>query len=162
RAALARLLGEKYRFSRQRVPRLRAALGLDDDAVQHAYQRLCGEPLETLYTSELSLTDRLRGSLAALGERGDARPPCWFAFAFCVTETVGASVLALPIALALVGPLAGVLLLVVMGIINLLTIVCMAEAAARSGAARYRNAYLGRLVEDFLGSWGSLLFSAGG
>jgi amino acid permease len=39
-----------------------------------------------------------------------------------VTETVGAGILALPIALAGVGPIAGVIQLLVLGLVNILTI----------------------------------------
>src|SRR5262249_7930591 len=46
RAAVARLLGEKYRFTRATVPDIRAALGLDSAAVQSAYEGLYREPLE--------------------------------------------------------------------------------------------------------------------
>src|SRR5262249_44332794 len=46
------------------------------------------------------------------------------------------------------------------GAINLLTVVCQAEAVARSGTIRYRHAFLGRLVADYLGKAGSLVFSA--
>src|SRR5215467_11455724 len=40
RAAIAHLLREKYSFSPQAVPGIRLALGLDDPAVQRAYQTL--------------------------------------------------------------------------------------------------------------------------
>src|SRR5919202_601072 len=42
RAAVAHLLGQKYAFSAHAVPGLRAALSLDAEAVQRAYQRLYG------------------------------------------------------------------------------------------------------------------------
>jgi len=162
RAAVARLLGKKYQFTHGSVPGIRAALGLDDEAVQQAYQSLYGEPLESLYAPHVSLPDRLRWLLLAFGKWLDALPPFWFAFAFNLTETVGATILALPIAFALMGPLAGAAVLVVIGAVNLLTVICTAEAAARSGVIRYGNAFLGRLVADYLGSFGSLVFTAGG
>ena len=54
------------------------------------------------------------------------------------------------------GPLAGIVILVVLGLINVLTVSLMAESVARSGAMRYRNAFLGRLVEGYLGSRSAL------
>jgi amino acid permease len=120
------------------------------------------EALESLYTPHVSLLDRLRWLLVAFGKWLDALPVFWFAFAFNLTETVGATILALPIAFALIGPLAGAAVLVVIGAVNLLTVVCTAEAAARSGVIRYGNAFLGRLVADYLGSFGSLVFTVGG
>ena len=41
------------------------------------------------------------------------------------------------------------------GIINVLTMACMAEAITRSGTVRYGDAFVGRLVADYLGSAGS-------
>src|SRR5919199_5399313 len=48
RAAVAHLLGQKYAFTGEAVPGLRAALSLDTEAVQQAYQRLYGRPLATI------------------------------------------------------------------------------------------------------------------
>ena len=48
RAALAHLLSQEYTFTRQSIPQLRAALGLDDVAVQEAYVRLYAQPLTTI------------------------------------------------------------------------------------------------------------------
>ena len=78
------------------------------------------------------------------------------AYALTLTETVGASVLALPIAFAGLGPLPGVVILVLLGLVNVVTVSLMAESVARSGPMRYRNAFLGRLVEGYLGSKGAL------
>jgi hypothetical protein len=47
-------------------------------------------------------------------------------------------------------------ILVVLGLLNVLTVAYMAESVARSGAMRYRNAYLGRLVEGYLGNRGAI------
>ena len=161
RAALAHLLGQKYDFTYQAVPGIRAALGLDEEAVQQAYHRLYREPLETLFAPRPTPLDRLRWAFAALTKRLESLPPFWTAFALTLTETVGAGILALPIALAGVGPLAGIVLLVVLGLVNVLTIAFMAEAIARSGTIRYGSAFIGRLVNDYLGSIGSLILSVG-
>ncbi len=161
RAALAHLLGQKYHFTYQAVPGIRAALGLDEEAVLQAYQRLYHEPLETIYALQVKPLDRLRWAWAALAAWLEFLPPFWTAFALILTETVGAGVLALPIALAGIGPLAGVVLLVVMGLVSMLTVASMAEASARSGAVRYGSAFIGRMVNDYLGSVGSLVVSLG-
>ena len=87
-------------------------------------------------------------------------PPFWTAYALTFTEMVGAAILALPIALAGVGPLAGVVVLMVIGVINILTIASMAEAVTRNGSMRYQGSYLGRLVRDYLGRPGSWLLTA--
>ena len=87
----------------------------------------------------------------------DALPPFWAAFSMTLTATVGAGTLALPIALAAVGPGAGIVLLAVMGITNLLTAGYMAEACARSAGIRSGDAYLGRVVGEFLGPYCSFV-----
>src|SRR5512135_3604081 len=51
RAALAQLLGQKYKFAAAAVPGLRAALGLDDPAVQAAHEKLYGRPLAAIYVA---------------------------------------------------------------------------------------------------------------
>jgi amino acid permease len=48
-----------------------------------------------------------------------SQPPFWTVFALTLTETVGAGILALPIALAGVGPLPGVAILIVLGLVNM-------------------------------------------
>src|SRR5262249_10158471 len=145
RAAVARLLGQNYRFTRRRTRGIRRALGLDEPAVQHAYERQDGEPLERIYAPQGRPSERPRWVLLGVGKWLDRLPPFWFAFAFALTETVGMSILALPIALARVGPLPGIALLAIIGAINLLTVISQAEAVVRSGTIRYRHAFFGRL-----------------
>jgi amino acid permease len=161
RAATARLLGQKYRLTERATPGIRAALGLDQPEVRQTYQRLYGETLAAIYAPHASARERLRWVLTAFAKWLDSLPAFWFAFAFTLTETVGAGVLALPIALARLGILAGVAVLVLFGVINVLTIICMAEAVARSGVIRYGSGFIGRLVADRLGGAGSLVFTAG-
>jgi amino acid permease len=160
-AAVAHLLGQKYDFTYQAVPGIRAALRLDEEAVQGAYKRLYREPLETIFVTRITLADRLRWAWTALAGWLESLPPFWTAFALTLTETVGAGIVALPIALAEVGPLAGVVILVVIGLVNVLTVAYMAEAVARSGTIRYGSAFLGRVVTDYLGHAGSLILSLG-
>ena len=159
RAALARLLGEKYTFTSQVVPDIRQTLGLEEETVQRAFQRNYKVALATIYSSNPGLGERLRWGWAIFVKWIEALPPFWTAFALTLTETIGAGILALPIALAGVGPIAGVILLVVLGLVNVATIAYMAESVSRSGNIRYGNAYFGRFVADFLGKDGSLTLS---
>jgi amino acid permease len=160
RAAVAHLLGEKYRFTSPAVPGIRSALSLDAEPVQQAYRRLYRNPIETVYAPRTPPGERLRWVWAALNGWLESLPPFWTVFALTLTETVGATTLALPIALAQVGPLAGVTLLIVLGLVNQLTIVSLAEAFARSGNVRYGNAFFGRLVAEYLGNAGSVIVSS--
>ncbi len=159
RAAVAHRLGRKYRFTYHDAAGIRRALGFDDPAVRRAYRRLYQRPLDEIFASRVPPTDRLRWAWAAVGARFERLSPFWTAYSLTLTETVGATILALPIALATIGPLPGVALLVVLGLVNIVTIACMSEAVARSGAIRYGRAYLGRLVDDYLGATGSLILS---
>jgi amino acid permease len=161
RAATARAMAEKYRLPRGRVPALRAALGLDEPAVAEAYRALYGEPLEALYAPRTGAMAGLRWAWLGLGRRLEALPPAWTVFGLTFTETVGAGILALPIALATLGPVPGALLLVGVGLVNVLTVGYMSEAVARNGLIRYGNGFIGRVVEDYLGRAGSLILTAG-
>ncbi len=53
RAALVNLFGNKYSFSYEGVPSIRTALGLDNEAVQAAYQTFTGKPLESVYADKM-------------------------------------------------------------------------------------------------------------
>jgi Transmembrane amino acid transporter protein len=78
-------------------------------------------------------------------------PVFWDVYALILVETVGEGVLAIPIAVAKIGPLAGVGVLILIGVVNMITIASMAEASARNGSIRYGGSYLGRVVQDYLG-----------
>src|SRR2546428_4074567 len=158
-AALARLLGQKYHFTQRDIPHIREALGLDSQGVQQAFSRQYQQPLDTIYTRRVGLLEWMGWRWNKLSGWLEHLPPFWTAYALTFTEIVGASILALPIALAGVGPLAGVVFLFVMGVINVLTIASMAEAVTRSGSIRYQGNYLGRLVQDYLGRPGSILLT---
>jgi len=159
RAAIAYLVGQKYVLPRQSVSHIRAVLGLDTDPVRRAYQRQYGRAVDSIYAPRMTVFDRLRWAWAGLARHLDALPPFWTAFALTLTETVGAGILALPIALAAIGPMAGIVLLVVLGVVNQLTIAALAESVTRSGEVRYGNAFFGRLVADYLGGPASLVVS---
>ncbi len=160
RAALAHLLGQKYAFAAQDVPRIRTALGLDAAAVQDAYQRQYQQPLTAIYAPRLTAADRWRWASAALSTRVMTLPPFWFAVAFTLALGIPQAMLAVPIAVAAVGPLPGIGLTLAAGLVSCLTVACVAEAAARSGVVRYGSAYTGRLAVDYLGKSGGALFTA--
>ncbi len=160
-AAVAHLLGEHYAFTRRAVPGIRAVLALDGEVVQQAYQRLYDRPLESIYVARMGVADRIRWAWSSLAGWLESLPPFWSTFSLTLTEAVGAGILALPIALAGVGPLPGIAILMIMGLVNVLTIACMAEAVARSGTIRYGSAFLGRLVTDYLGPFAALILLIG-
>ncbi len=159
RAALARALGAKYRLSYGRTPRIRRALRLDGDAVRDAYQAQFGDPIATLYARDEPLSERVRWALTGFADRLEALPPFWTAFSLTLTETAGAGILALPIALSRVGPIPALILLIVFGIVNVLTIAAMAETITRTGSVRYRSAFFGRVIAEYLGGLGSAFAS---
>jgi amino acid permease len=159
RASIARMIGDKYTLPRSFVPNLRRALGLDDPDIGQAFDQLHGQPIETIYAVRLPWRERLRWIRAKSAERLETLPPFWTAFALTLTETVGAGILALPIAFATVGAIGGLIALAVLGVVNMLTIAAMAEAVARNGNMRYGRAYFGRMVGDYLGPAGTLILS---
>ncbi|TMD59649.1 MAG: hypothetical protein E6I91_19935 [Chloroflexi bacterium] len=158
-ATLAHLLGEKYRFTQRDIPHIREALELDNEGLHQAFLRQYHQPLDAIYSRQPGLLNWARWQWNKLGAWLENLPPFWTAYALTFTETVGASILALPIALAGLGPLPGVVILFVMGVINTLTIAAMAEAVTRSGSIRYQGSYLGRLVGNYLGRPGSILLT---
>jgi amino acid permease len=112
-----------------------------------------------MLASERSLVYRVPAR-PALTRRLGSRSSFWTAFALTLTETVGAGILALPVALAEVGPLPSLAILIALGIINVLTIAAMAEAVARSASIR-QGGFLGQVVNEYLGRVGSLILSLG-
>ncbi|MDQ3810167.1 MAG: hypothetical protein M3336_07745, partial [Chloroflexota bacterium] len=159
RAALAHLLGRKYTFSHRHVPAVRRALGLDDAAVNAAHQRMYGQPVRAIFASAVGWREEVRWLWARLAQRLDALPPFWTAFALTLTETIGAGTLAVPIAMASIGPLAGLALLALVGLINVVTVAALAEAFARNGAVRYGGAFFGRLIAEYLAGAGSAVLT---
>ena len=158
RGALAALLAAKYRLIRDRVPRLRAALGLDTPGVEAAAIRQLGSD-RSLYVEAPSFGELLTWRRAAFGQRIEALPPFWIAYALALTETIGEGILIVPIAVAGIGPAAGVVVLLVLGAVNLITLGAMVESITRNGSMRYGSAYFGRLVDDLLGRIGSVSVS---
>ncbi|MCK6623761.1 MAG: hypothetical protein L6R45_01145 [Anaerolineae bacterium] len=157
RAALAKKFAENFRFRRNDVPALRKALGLDAANVKQAYERLFQNPLDSIYVKNIPLSEKIRWLRSRLANNLERMPPFWTAFSLTLTETVGGSILALPIALAGVGPVPGVFLLLVFGLVNILTLMGIVEAITRNGNMRYGTAYFGRVVGDYLGKPGSII-----
>lgn len=155
RAALAHLLGARFVFTYTSVPHLRVALGLDNAAVQSAYARRYGKALQTIYQPRVRWSERLKWAAAAFANRLESLSPFWTVYALTLTETVGSGILALPSAFARVGPLPGLAILILLGLVNVLTIAAIAESVARTGSMRYGGAFFGRLVSEYLGSAGS-------
>ena len=155
RAALAILLAGKYRLVEERVPKLRAALGLDGPAVAAATARQLG-PGRSLYVEAPTPRERFAWWRAAMAQRIEGLPPFWVAYSLALTETITEGILIVPVAVAGIGPMAGLVVLVVLGVVNLVTLGAMAEAITRNGGMRYGAAYLGRLVDDLLGRPGSV------
>jgi hypothetical protein len=159
KAAIAYALSQKYTFTYQTIPNIRAALGLDAEAVASAYSRLYKKPLETIFTSKLPLIEQLRWKNSAIAQMLDSVPPFWLASLVTVALGLPQAFLALPIAVADIGPLATVAFLVIIGIINILTMACMAEAVSRSGDFRYGNVFIKQLVSNYLGYSGLFILS---
>jgi hypothetical protein len=64
----------------------------------------------TTLARPLTLRGQINWRWTCLAQWLEELPPFWAAYAMTLTETVGASILALPIALAGIGPIAGVIL----------------------------------------------------
>jgi amino acid permease len=155
RAAIAEMIGKKYRLVSRRVSGVRAALGLDEPTVLTAFETQFHHPVSSIYETSVPVAERFRWVRSRLAARIEELPPFWMAYALTLTETVGAGLLVLPIALAGIGPLPGVVVLIVLGVLNMLTIGGLVEAITRDGSMRYGNAYFGRLAGSLLGRSGS-------
>jgi amino acid permease len=157
RAALAKLFAEKYRISASRTPQLQDALRIDDDSVSKRYEDLYGVSITSIFARDLTWRERITWLKSAFATKLENLSPFWTAYALTLTATVGAGVLALPIAFAEIGVLGALLVLLVLGVANVLTIAAMSEAVARNGDIRYGRAYFGRLVSEYLGKPGLLI-----
>jgi amino acid permease len=157
RAALAKKFFEKYHFRRGDVPELRKALGLDTPVVVQAYEHLFQKSISSAYDTKIPILEKSRWLSSRFANRLERLPPFWTAFSLTLTEIIGASILALPIALAGVGPIPGMFLLFILGLVNILTIMSIVESITRNGNMRYGTTYFGRLVGDYLGKPGSAI-----
>ena len=157
RATAIHLLARKYSFSAADTPQLQTVFGFDSSSVQQAYQRLYNQPLSTIFQARVQPLDRLRWLWTRLAGTLENLPPFWMA---CIlTVVIGAVTLALPIAVAGIGPLPGVALIVIIGLFNMITIAAMSETVTRSGGIRFGNAFIGRVAADLLGNSSSALLS---
>ena len=157
RATLAHLMSERYALSFADAPGICEALGLDSEAVQSAYEKLYDAPIDSIYAPEVSFADRLRWGWTSLAKKLDALPPAWMAFMF--TLIIGGVTLAVPIAAASIGAIPSILLIIFFCVVSMVTIAAMAESVTRSGAIRYGNAFIGRVVGDYLGQASSVLIT---
>lgn len=155
-AALADLIGKKYKFTREEIPNLRIVLTLDDPRTREQFQNARGQALETIYARGTGL-ERSRFAWAHLAARLERMPPFWIAF--FLTMPGAAGLLAMPIALAGVGLGGGILLLVAFALLNMFTVAALAEATARSGVTRLGLGWLGQLVQEYLGGAGVLFLT---
>src|SRR5205085_3500861 len=110
---------------------IRSALGLDEPEVQEAL----GDG--RVYAERLSLAERLRWRWTKTARRLESLPPFWMAYALTLTETVTTDILALPVAVASLGALPAIGVLVAIGLLNVLTVAFVAEAVVRTGPMRY-------------------------
>ena len=152
-AEILRRIVEKYGLPVQATG-VRTALGAADPAVAAAYLERTGTSLGKVGLEPLPLRERWRWWRAAASRRLESLPPFWMAFVLTLTETVGGGVLALPIAFAGFGPVGATVLLIVFGVLNVLTLAALVESITRDGEMRYGDAFLGRLIGDYLGRLG--------
>lgn len=151
RAAVAARIGTKYAARAADVPRLTAVLGLAEPAVQAALLARHGQSVTDLWRAALPWRDRVRWWRSRMVTRVEELSPAWTAYALTLTQTVGAGLLALPIALAGMGPLPGLVVVILLGLVNVVTLGCLSEAFARTGSVRWGGAYFGRVVGQHLG-----------
>lgn len=153
RAEILRRIVDKYGLPAEATG-VRTALGAAEPAVAAAYLERAGADLDDAALVPLATRERWRWWRARASRRLESLPPFWMAFVLTLTETVGGGVLALPIAFAGFGPVGAAVLLVVFGVLNILTISALVEAITRDGEMRYGDAFLGRLIGDYLGRAG--------
>jgi hypothetical protein len=150
RAATTALLAERYPLDRRRLPRTVAALGLDEPAVATAYERQSGQPIDRLWTRSGPI-ERLRWAISAPGRWLEETTPLKAAAALTFLTSIGQSVVVVPIAIALIGPIAAIVSVAVIGLLAVSATAAMSETAARSGEMRFRGGFFGRLVAGSLG-----------
>jgi len=157
RAMVANLLSKRYALVLATAPGIRTALGLDSEEVKAAYERQFNTPLASIAAPKVGFVDRLRWRWTKLVKRLDALPPTWMAFMF--TLIIGGVTLAVPIAAASIGAIPSIILIAFFCAVSMVTIGGMAESVTRSGGIRYGNAFIGRVVGDFLGPGSSVLLT---
>ena len=159
KAALARILSQKYDLIADRLTNIEAALDLDRESVRSAYTRQYQTPLVDIFTVNLSFKEELRWMAAKTAWRIEDLPPFWLATLITVALGLPQAFLALPIAAAGMGALSSLGLVVAIGAVNILTMTCMAEAIARSGDFYYGKPLIKELAGNYLGEAGSFILS---
>ncbi|MCB0123902.1 MAG: hypothetical protein KDE58_16725, partial [Caldilineaceae bacterium] len=155
RATLVHLLGQRYALVAAQTPATCRAVGIETPEVQEAYQRLYGQPLATVFAPTVNWWEGLHWRWSTMAQRLEALPPFWLTFFLTMPGVSG--LLALPIALASVRPLWGVLFILLFGLVNMLTVAALAETVMRSGTARFGLGFLGQLAQEYLGNAMSIL-----
>ncbi|MEZ4680337.1 MAG: hypothetical protein R2932_39570 [Caldilineaceae bacterium] len=149
RATLAHLLGQQYALAATQTPAICAAVGVANTEVQAAYQRLYQRPIHHHLCSGYPLVGENALALVPAGPTIRVIVP-FLAHVFLTTPGVS-GLLALPIALAAVPPVWGILCILLFGLVNMLTVAALAETVMRSGTARFGLGFLGQLAQEYLG-----------
>jgi hypothetical protein len=98
RAAITHRLGQKYHLYRRYSSGIQKALSLEDPKVQQAFERQFRQPVDSLYSTQISPLESLNWIWLRLTVWLEHLPAFWTSYAVTLTEMVGASILALPIA----------------------------------------------------------------
>ncbi len=159
KAAILHYMGQKYNFTHSVVPKISRVLSCHETAVKQAYYRLYQHSTEAPFRSKLSLIDWCRWFFSEISIKLESLPPFWLATLITVALGLPQAFLALPIAVAELGAISAVILLVILGAINILTTICMAEAIGRSQDFRTGNTFIKQLAENYLGKAGSLVLA---
>ena len=134
RAQLAHALAGRHRLVRDGVPRIRSALGLDDDAVRGAYAAQFGAPLDEVFAARVPVGDRLRWAAHGLVTSLDRLPPFWLTVVMTVTVSLPVSMLGLPVAATAMGPLPALALLALVGLVMSIAMAGLGEGIAAAAA----------------------------
>ena len=155
RAALLHILGKKYNFTQALVPNIQQVLGYERAEFRQAYYKLYQQSVESAFDTKIPLMDRYHWSMYALAQKLELLPPFWLATLITIALGLPQAFLALPIATAELGSLVTIVLLIVLGGINILTMTCMAEAFSRSQDFRLGNTFFKHLAANYIGQFGS-------
>ncbi|WP_019503680.1 aromatic amino acid transport family protein [Pleurocapsa sp. PCC 7319] len=157
KAALLKALGEKYKFTELLIPNIRQVLGCEQIQFHQAFYRLYQKPLKDAFISEMSLVDKYHWLMFVIAKRIESLPSFWLATLVTIALGLPQAFLALPIATAELGSSVTVILLIVLGGINILTMICMAEAISRSQDFRSGKTFFKQLAANYLGKTGSMI-----
>ncbi|MEM7594388.1 MAG: hypothetical protein AAF383_23245, partial [Cyanobacteria bacterium P01_A01_bin.83] len=159
KASLLHVLADKYHFTKLIVPNISKALGCEELLVQRHYLKQYQQPLIAAFKSKISLIERCHWLTSAIALKLESLPPFWLATFITIALGLPQAFLALPIAVADLGSLVAITLLIVLGGINILTTICMAEAIGRSYDFRDGSTFVKQLAANYLGKAGSLVLA---